>query len=86
MINNLTLTNDERRDITLICFAETIIASVANRNKVGTRRHNQLLAAIERLERVDATYHGYLPASYQAQAEATLDKIENDLLALYEQE
>ncbi len=78
------LTHEERRDITLICFAETILASVANRNKVGTRRHNQLLAAIERLQRVDKTYHGYLPESYQAEAEATLEKIENDLIKLYE--
>jgi len=78
------LTNEERRDITLICFAETILASVANRNKPKTRRHDQLSAAIERLERVDATYHGYLPDSYQKEAEATLEKIENDLIALYE--
>ena len=77
------LTDEERKEITLLCFAETILTTIANRQQPKTRRHNQLVAALERLDRVDKTYHGYLPEDYYANAEATLQKIEDDLMALY---
>lgn len=77
------LTDIERKDLTLLAFAETILCHLANGNVPKSRRHNQLLAAIERLERVDATYHGYMPESYRKEAEKVLNGIEEQLLALY---
>ena len=80
------ISDDDRSDVTLLAFAETILCHLANRTKAKSRRHNQLLAAIERIERVDETYHGYMPESYKEDAMKTLEGIEKQLLGLYGRE
>jgi len=80
------ISDDDRREITLLAFAETILCHLVNRTKAKTRRHNQLLAAIERIERIDATYHGYMPESYKEDAMKTIESIEKQLIGLYERD
>jgi iron-sulfur cluster repair protein YtfE (RIC family) len=79
----LKMTDEDRRDVTMLAFAETILCHIANRTKPMSRRHNQLLAAIDKVDKVDATYHGYMPDSYKKEVLKSLEKVEEHLLGLY---
>ncbi len=47
------LTKQEQKEVTLLCFAETMLVAIANSQKPKSRRHNQLVAAIEKIKKVD---------------------------------
>jgi len=79
----MQLSDAEKKDVTLLCFAEVILCRLVNRAKVGSRRANKLNTAIKNLALADETYKGYLPPEYQAQAESTLEMIESELQDLY---
>lgn len=79
----IQLTEQEKREVTLLCFAETIMQQLKSQQKEHTRRHTQLTKAIERIQAVDETYHGYLPDEYQHEAEKMLYAIEQKLIELF---
>jgi len=76
------LSDKDRREVTLICFIEVTLASIANNTKPKSRRHTQLLAAIEKIKLIDETYDGAFLGSYKEDAEKTLTDIESQLNAL----
>jgi len=79
----IQLTEQEKREVTLLCFAETIMQQLKAQQKPNTRRHTQMTKAIERIQAVDETYHGYLPDEYQTEAEKMLYAIEQKLIELF---
>ncbi len=85
-MNEQPMIDKDRLDVTMLCLAETILTTIANRQKPKSRRYNKLMAALGNITQADATYHGHMPEDYYANAEATLQKIEDDLMALYKKD
>ena len=80
----ILLPMEERKDVTMVALCEILLCNVANRQKRGTRRHNQTVAAIERLHKIDATYPGNCHENFKqklegiaAELEAALDQFCN---------
>ena len=80
------LNKSERYDVTLLCFVETVLVTLLNKQKIASRRYNQYVGAIKKIKQIDETYHGALPEDYQAIAEEMLNKIEADLITLIQED
>ncbi len=80
----MMITKQDQRHVILICFAETIMAAIANECQPNTRRHNQALAVIERIKKLDATYHGHLPDEAFVFAEQFLGQMEDEIRGFLE--
>ena len=54
------MTPEERQQVLLLCFAETIIRLLVSMAPVKTRRANKLNASLQNLLKADETYKGHL--------------------------
>ena len=80
------LSDDEKNDVTLLCFAEVIVCTLVNRAKPKTRRYNKLMTTLDNIQKADETYRGYIPEEYRAKAEKILGDVEASLLGLFEED
>ena len=83
---NLPLSKEERYDVTLLCFMDTITRALLARTTPKTSRHTRLEELHRRIARADETYHGYLPDGFQAEAEKLLEEVELKIVALSERD
>ena len=56
---------EERPDVVLSAFLDQIAKALLHRTTPKSARFNRLLALRKAVEKVDATYHGYLPVEPQ---------------------
>lgn len=72
----------ERTEVILLAFLDQIARALIQRTKPRTSRHNRLVALRKAVDRVDQTYHGYLPDSVQEAAQTLLETLEQKIISL----
>lgn len=73
---------EERPDVVLLAFMDQIAKALLHRSKPKSARYNRLLALRAAVNKVDDTYHGYLPDTLQAAAQTLLETIEGKIIGL----
>lgn len=72
----------ERTEVVLLCFVDQIAKALLHRTTPKSARFNRLLALRKAVEKVDATYHGYLPDRLQDAAQTLLETLEAKIIKL----
>jgi len=78
----LPVPKEERPDVVLLAFMDQLAKALLHRTKPKTARYNRLLALRKAVEKVDITYHGYLPDHLQSSAQALLETLEEKIVKL----
>ncbi len=73
---------EERTEVVLLAFLDQIAIALLKRNKPRTARYNRLQALRQAVDKVDQTYHGYLPDHLQSAAEQLLVTLEEKIIKL----
>jgi len=82
MLPCMPVPKEERPDVVLLAFLDQIAKALIQRSKPNSARYNRLLALRKAVERVDDTYHGYLPDTLQAAAQELLETLEKKIITL----